>query len=177
MTPVISMNKQLFAQWSNSVLTFYRLMSEKRLAILWLSLALPPKSLSFDVRYRAGYYLSGAHFLVPTLCHCGRSASDGIDCVRELILMICLVRESEWRVELRKDKQAWSTIGQFWEQRDQKKERAHYSDRENKAANGMLVSKQWDCAVSWRISLSLSFILSSSAPLSFTLSLIHVFST
>lgn len=55
----------------------------------------PPQSLSSDVRYRAGYYLSGAHFLVPTLCHCGRSASDGIGSVRALILMICLARESE----------------------------------------------------------------------------------
>lgn len=62
-----------------------------------------------DARYRAGYYLPGAHFLVPTHCHCSRSAFDGTGRVAALILMMCLVKEIEWRVELGKDKQT-STI-------------------------------------------------------------------
>lgn len=97
----------------------------------------PPLNLfSSDVRYRAGYYLSGAHFLFPTLCHCGRSASDGIGSVRALILMICLVRENDWRVELGKDKQAYkSIVGE----RDRKKEE-HIRRTKRK-----WVSKQWDC--------------------------------
>lgn len=54
-----------------------------------------PQSLSSDVRYSAGYYLSGAHFLVPTLSHGSRSASDGGGRVGALILMICLAGAME----------------------------------------------------------------------------------
>lgn len=66
----------------------------------------PPPSLSSDLSHKVAYYLSAAHFLVPTLRRRGWSSSDGLGSVRALILMICLLRKSEWRAELGKDKQA-----------------------------------------------------------------------